>query len=263
MPDSHTPYSANPLPDASTSASSEASVAGGVAAMAMSMTEHLTELRSRILWSVASVCIGFCAALWAAGPVIQALKHLSPKTVLFIQLTPGEALMASIKVMLVLGIGIASPVLLYHTLRFVQPGLKSHEKRWAVSLVLAGTFLLIFGVVFAWFWVLPPTLTWLVEYGEELAAVQMSIVRYVDFCLLMLLLTGLMFELPMVLFGLAMAGLVKSEQLIAQWRKAVVIIFFVAAIITPSQDPFSMAAVGLAMVALYLFSIIPIRLVGK
>jgi sec-independent protein translocase protein TatC len=227
------------------------------------LAQHLAELRQRIIISALSLLVGFGLALWWATPLIQALKHLSPTSVQFVQLAPGEALMASLKVMLVVGFGLSSPVVLYQAVRFVQPGLHAHEKRWGLWLVVLGSLLFAGGVLFAYAWVLPPTLTWLTDYGQDLATMQLSITRYVDFCLLLLLLTGVMFELPMVLFGLAMAGLVTSHKLLAQWRTAVVGIFVASAILTPSQDPLSMVAVGGAMAILYMLSIIPIRLAGK
>jgi sec-independent protein translocase protein TatC len=227
------------------------------------LTQHLTELRQRIVFCALSLLISFSVTLMWATSIIKALKDLSPTGVLFVQLAPGEALMASLKVMLVVGFGVASPALLYQMVRFVQPGLHAHEKRWGLWLVVLGSFLFVLGVAFAYCWVLPPTLGWLIAYGQDLATMQLSITRYVDFCLLLLLLTGVMFELPMVLFGLAMIGLVTSQQLLSQWRVAIISIFVGSAILTPSQDPISMVAVGIAMAVLYLLSIIPIRLAGK
>jgi sec-independent protein translocase protein TatC len=91
----------------------------------------------------------------------------------------------------------------------------------------------------------------------------MSIGRYIDFCMSFILLCGVSFELPMVLLFLSMAGIVNSRQLLSQWRWVIVAIVLGAGILTPSQDPLSMALVAVAMTGLYFFSLIPMRLLGK
>jgi len=109
----------------------------------------------------------------------------------------------------------------------------------------------------------PSALGFLVDYGQSVARAELSIREYISFCASLLFVTGGMFELPMVLFLLSFTGLITSQKLIREWRWATVLIFITAAIVTPTQDPFSMCIVGFAMVALYGLSIIPIRLCGR
>src|SRR5262249_15634251 len=109
----------------------------------------------------------------------------------------------------------------------------------------------------------PTAIQFLVDYGQSVAATHLSIESYISFCSSLLFVTGGMFELPMMLFLLSFTGLITSQKLIAEWRWATVLIFIVSAIVTPTQDPFSMTVVGLAMVLLYALSIIPIKLCGR
>lgn len=230
---------------------------------AMSLMEHLSELRSRIVASVLALMIGMVAAFFISLPAIDMLKLIAPAGVHFVQLTPGEVVMASIRVSVILGAVLASPVILYQIIRFIFPGLTQREKSWVLWIVGGGGVLFLLGMGFAYRLVLPPTLEWLLAYGQEVAESQMSIARFVEFTTSLILITGVLFEMPIVLMLLSFTGLVTSQKMLAQWRMTMVFIFLFAAIITPSQDPLSMVLVGLAMVVLYGISIVAIRCCGK
>jgi sec-independent protein translocase protein TatC len=231
--------------------------------LSMSMIGHITELRNRILLCAgllaATVCLGFTFAL----QLIQVFQSMAPKSVVFIQRAPGEVLMASVSLSFYFGAALALPVILYNVLRFVLPGLLPREKAMVTWAVVGGAALFALGIVFAYFFVVPSALIFLVDYGQAVARPELSIEDYISFCSSLLFVTGGMFELPMVLFLLSFTGLITSQKLIKEWRWATVLIFIVAAIVTPTQDPFSMTIVGLAMVALYGLSIIPIKLCGR
>lgn len=229
----------------------------------MSVMEHLGELRQRIITCVWVLTVTVLAAFVLSRPVIEAFKWLAPVGVTFVQLSPGEVLMASFKLSFLVGVALASPVILYQTLRFVLPGLQAHERRFVWMTVFSGTLLFLGGVAFAYFAVIPPALGFLMDYGQDIAENQMSIARFIDFCTSLLILTGIMFELPMVLFFLSFTGLVSSGKLLRHWRGAIVGILLLSAVLTPSQDPFTMLIVGGALMGLYLVSILPIRLMGR
>lgn len=233
------------------------------ATAAMPLTAHLGELRRRVLMSALAWAVGLALAFWQAPVLIGALKRLAPVSVAFVQLTPGEAFMASLNVALMAGTSLASPVILYHALRFVLPGLRARERRWVLVSVVLGCGLFLLGVAFAYVGVLPPALAFLMAYGQEIAASQMSIARYVAFCLSVLVLCGLTFECPLALLALSLAGVVTSRQLAAHWREAVVAIFLLAAVLTPSQDPLTMVIVGGALLGLYALTLLPMRWLGR
>ena len=229
----------------------------------MSFLDHLGELRQRIINSSIALVVGILIAFITSRYVIGLLKQLAPDYVSFVQIAPGEVLMASFKLSFIIGIMLASPVILYQTLRFVIPGLNTREKQTVLLCVFFGAVLFAGGVAFSYWAVIPPALGFLLEYGHEVAESQISIARFIEFCASLLILTGTMFELPMILFFLSMTGLITSRQLLAQWRGAIVGIMLASAILTPSQDPFTMLIVGGALILLYLGSIIPIKLCGR
>lgn len=229
----------------------------------MPLVAHITELRNRILISAATLAITVTAGFYFTEPVIGWLKKLAPSQTMFIQITMGEVLMTTLTLSLQIGLVLASPVILYHLLRFVNPGLHRRERIMLTWAVLGGTLLFLVGIVFAYFFVLGPAIACLLEFGQNIARPTLSIREFLGFCSALLLVTGLMFELPMVLFLLSFTGLITSAKLIKEWRWATVLIFIAAAVVTPTQDPLSMSIVGAAMVALYALSIIPIKLCGR
>ncbi|WP_303674110.1 twin-arginine translocase subunit TatC [Vampirovibrio chlorellavorus] len=233
------------------------------ASLSMPMVDHITELRNRILISAGTLALTLGVGFVYALPLIQVFQGMAPANIRFVQLAPGEVLISSLRVSFYVGFALALPVILYHVLRFVLPGLTDREKGMVTGSIIGGTLLFLAGLVFAYYFVVPSALGFLVDYGQSVAQTQLSIESYIGFCSGLLFMTGLMFELPMVLFLLSFTGLVTSEKLIREWRWAIVLIFIVAAIVTPTQDPFSMSLVGLAMVALYGLSILPIKWVGR
>ncbi len=234
------------------------------AGLRMGMLAHLSELRRRILVCLAAMAVAAVVGFFYALPAIALLEKIAPPGVQFVQLSPGEVFFTSLRMTLYLAMALALPVILYQTLCFVMPGLiNRRERAMALWSVAGGTLLFAGGVVFAYYYVIPPALFFLMDYGQTVALNQISIELYVSFCAALLLVTGGLFELPMVLFLLSFTGLITSGRLIREWRMAVIIIFTVAAIVTPSQDPFTMSIVGAAMVLLYGLSILPIRLMGR
>lgn len=230
---------------------------------AMPMIDHVTELRNRILICLGCLALTLGLGFYYALPLIRLFQGMAPKTIEFVQLTPGEVLISSLRVAFYIAVALSLPVILYHMLRFVLPGLLPREKTMVSWSLIGGTLLFLAGVVFAYFFVTPSALAFLVDYGQSVAKTQLSIESYISFCSALLFVTGLMFELPMVLFLLSLTGLVTSKKLMQEWRWATILIFIVAAIVTPTQDPFSMSLVGFAMVGLYALSIIPIKLSGR
>ncbi len=230
---------------------------------AMPMVAHIAELRSRVLLCVGVLALTVTAAFTYALPLVQLFKSMAPRSVVFVQRAPGEVLMATVNLSFYAGVALALPVILYNALRFVLPGLHTREQAMVSWSVWGGAALFVLGVVFAYFFVVPSALLFLVDYGQSVARAELSIRDYISFCASLLFVTGAMFELPMVLFLLSFTGVITSGKLIREWRWATVLIFIVAAIVTPTQDPLSMCLVGAAMVGLYGLSIIPIRLCGR
>src|SRR5262249_48738225 len=146
----------------------------------MPFISHLAELRSRLLWCFTALSIASTAAFFYMPPFIRLLQQVAPKSVEFVQLAPGEVFLASFKLSVIVGFGLALPVLLYHLLRFASPALESREKRMIFPLLATGIVLFAAGVVFAYYGVLPFMLDFLLGYGQEVAKNQLSIASYLD-----------------------------------------------------------------------------------
>jgi sec-independent protein translocase protein TatC len=228
-----------------------------------SLFEHLKELRYRVVFCVVVLTVTMGIGFWVSLPMIRIFQDMAPHAVTFVQRSPGEVLMSSLMVTIYAGFALALPVILYHVLRFVFPGLRPAEKMLALWAVCAGTCLFALGVLFSYWVIVPSALIFLVDYGQSVAAPQLSIREYIGFCASLLFTTGGLFELPMVLFLLSFTGIVTSKRLIQEWRWALTLIAITAAIVTPTQDPLSMGLVSLAMSLLYALSIIPIRLINR
>lgn len=226
--------------------------------------DHLGELRHRLVVSgvaiVLGIVVGFLVAPWAIAQLLAAsqVANLS-----LVQLAPSEALMSTLKLAVVLGLALTSPVWLTQVLRFVLPGLTKTEGRILLAITVGGLGLFALGVWFASLVILPAALSFLLGFAEPVATNQIAISYFLDFCLALLLLNGLLFELPLLIWGLAGAGVITSQQLLTRWREGVVVISVLSAVLTPSQDPASMVLVAGMLLLLVGASLVPLRLLGK
>jgi len=230
----------------------------------MSIMEHLQELRYRLVVSALTIVATTGASIYFAGRMLEFLKKPAEdrSDAFFTIFTePMEGLVAHFRIALMAGITFAMPVLIYQTLMFVSPGLTSKEKRWVYSIVFAATLAFAGGVAFAFFIALPPALDFLLNYPEDVAEPHIKIGSYVDFVTRLLLWTGIVFETPLVIMGLARLGVVSSRQLLRFWRYAIVGAFVVAAIVTPSIDPVTQSFVAGPIIVLYGLGVLLARLV--
>jgi sec-independent protein translocase protein TatC len=214
------------------------------------MQPHWQELGTRLKQGLLVWGLALLAAWFLQSNLLQALQGLAPKGQGFVQLVPGELLWASCKLTLVLGTVLAAPWLASQTLFFLLPGLTPKEKRLALLATAMASVLLPLGLALAWFVLVPLTLGFLLHYGQSLAPYQLSIASYTNFILLLLLLTSTTCLLPMALWVLASLGLFKSQWLWQHWRTVLIGIALLAAILTPSQDPFSMLLVAVLLIVL-------------
>lgn len=227
-------------------------------------TDHLSELRDRLVIIVISVVVSMvCCGLFAQKAITFLQSASQVKGLMLVQLAPGEALMATIKMAVLLGLVVSSPVWLTQIIRFVLPGLTTIEKRALVGVTIGGLGLFAMGVWFSAVVILPAALGFLLGFAEPVAENQIAIGHFLDFCLAVLLLNGLLFELPLVIWALAGLGLITSSQILARWREGVVVVAVLSAVLTPSQDPASMLLVAGVLLVLLFTSLIPLRLLGK
>lgn len=234
----------------------------------MTLVEHLTELRNRLIKSLVAVALGGVVAFVFYDRILDFLvdpycEILPPGRgcTLYIQ-DPLEGITTRLKVATYGGFVLAAPVVLWHLWRFITPGLHPNEKRYAVPFIVSSIVLFGFGVALA-IVTFPRALDFLVAVGGTNLEPLFSPAKYLRLVLLMMVAFGLAFEFPVVLVFLQVAGVLTPARLRAWRRQAVVVIFIVAAVITPSQDPYTLLSMALPMCLFYEGSIVVGRLLRK
>ena len=187
-------------------------------------------------------------------PLVKLLEQPA-QGIRFLQLAPGEYLFVSLKVAGYAGLTLALPYVLYEGLGFVLPGLSRRERRLVAPAVAASAVLFLAGLAFAWWALVPAALRFLVSYGADVVEPIWSIERYLDFVLLLMVATGLAFELPVLQLLLGALGLVRSRQMLASWRLVVLLAAVAGAVLTPSTDPVTMLLLSGAISALFLVGV--------
>jgi len=227
--------------------------------------EHLQELRYRFTVIAVALVIGVGVSLYPlTGWFIEFLKEPAEGRVdnfetFFFE--PLEGWTTYFRVSLLLGITLAMPVIVYQLLAFVGPGLTKEERRWFYPIVAGASLSFVGGVAFAYYVELPPALGFLLNPPGDIGEPIISVSKYFDFVTRLLLVTGLVFELPLIVMGLAKVGVVTSRQLMGWWRYAIVLAFVGAAIVTPSVDPVTQSLVAGPIIVLYVVGMGLARLV--
>ena len=221
----------------------------------MTLMDHLRELRTRLLWVVGALIAGTLLSMLFVDPLLRFI--VQPLTALGTQpiaIGPTDTITVFFKVAFTSGAIIAMPVIVYHIIRFVTPGLYPHEKR-NLLLILPGIMVLFaIGAGFAYFMLLPTAVGFLQSFLGDLIQQDWTIDRYISFVTRIVFWIGVAFEMPLIVAFLARAGIVSGSQLLGFWRQAVVIIAIVAAAITPTVDPVNMSLVMAPLAVLYALS---------
>lgn len=228
----------------------------------MSFFDHLTELRTRIVWSLVPAGIGLFIALYFTSSVIRFLSgHLRTELVFT---TPTEAFWTYMKVAMILGLFIAMPIILWNVWAFVAPGLHKHERKYAAPFVIIGSLLFIGGGAFAMLVVVPFAISFLVSFGQDQGLRPMiTISSYIDFILKFTLAFGVVFEMPVVITLLSMLGVVTPQFLSKNRKYAILINFVIAAILTPTPDIVNQSLMAGPLIILYEVGIICSRVVAR
>ena len=226
----------------------------------MPLTAHLEELRTRLIRMIAAVAIAGIAAWLVIEHLVDfllaPLQQLRPDESLIIGTGVTEAFFTKLKVAVIAGIFLSSPILFYQSWRFVAPGLYEREKRVALPFSIAASIFFIAGASFCYYLVFPVAFQFfLAEFASIGVSAQIRVSEYLSFASRMLLAFGATFELPVVTFFLARIGLVTHKNLIAWWRYAIVVIFVVAAVLTPGPDVASQMLMAAPLLVLYVLSI--------
>lgn len=234
------------------------------------LTEHLFELRNRIVVSLITVGIIFSVCFYYSEYIFELLTSPMRHTVSFslkspyisfissqnpdlnlVFLAPAEAFWMHMKISLVSACIISSPVIFWEIWRFIAPGLLSKEKKYVFPFVFITTFLFLIGALFCFIIILPFAINFLLNYKTQNIKPMISADKYMDFCLKFILAFGAVFELPVIVVFLTRMGIVTTEFLAKNRKYAVLIAFVVAALLTPTPDAFNQTLMAVPIIILY------------
>mmetsp|Transcript_25887 Transcript_25887/g.82433 ORF Transcript_25887/g.82433 Transcript_25887/m.82433 type:complete len:359 (+) Transcript_25887:286-1362(+) len=219
----------------------------------MSIWDHFEELRERVLVATAGCGIAISGSFLYAKDLVKILESpVASQGVRFLALSPGEYFFTTFKVAGYTGLLIGVPLILYEVIAFVLPGLTASERKFLGPIVFGSSILFYFGIVFAYIILCPAALKFFVSYADGAVDSLWSIDQYFEFILVLLLSTGLSFQVPVIQVLLGQTGIVSSQQMLSIWRYVVVGAVVVAAVLTPSTDPFTQTLLALPLIGLYI-----------
>ena len=222
----------------------------------MSLMEHLIELRARLMWICGALVICTVIALFFYNPLVAFVTSTAREMGVRLQiLNPLDSIGIIFRVSFTVGTAMSLPVIIYHIIAFMAPGLYPHEKR-NILLTLPGIIVLFaIGAAFAFFVLLPVAVGFLSTIFTGVFELDWAADRYLNFVTRLVFWIGVSFEMPLVIAVLARMGLVSGPALLRVWRQAFVVIAIVAAAITPTVDPVNMAIVMVPLIALFFGSV--------
>ena len=225
----------------------------------MTIVQHLTELRRRLIVAIVAFVIAACVAALFYNSLLTFLRHpycqiAASHGCKFYVTGPLDPLSLRVKLAAFGGLVLASPVVLWELWRFITPGLKPSEKRYAVPFIVASIVLFLVGCTII-YTVLPHSLGWLIGVGGPHLQELLNPNSYLTLVIVLMVVFGLTFEVPVVLVALQLARVVTPAALLRHWRWAVISITIASAVFTPSSYPFSMIALAVPLVAFYFAAI--------
>jgi sec-independent protein translocase protein TatC len=209
---------------------------------------------------VLAVCVGI--TMFFTEDIINYLKTPYGDDKLTI-LDPTGSVVIYFRVALMSGAILAIPYITYQLLMFIMPGLKQQEKRWVMTAIPVTTLFFLTGVAFAWFIMIPAAFTFLRDFQGQSFQAEWTAQNYFAFLTMILFWMGVAFEMPVIFYVLAKLGLVSQRMLIKNWRAAIVVNTIIAAVITPTVDPFNMLLVMIPLLGLYLVSIVMVGIAAR
>jgi sec-independent protein translocase protein TatC len=225
----------------------------------MSLTDHLMELRKRLVRSVIILLVGFGVCYYYKDYVFEIitrpLVNALPKNSYLIYTGLTEAFFVYMKLAFFASLIITSPFIVYQIWKFISPALHSKEKKYVIPFVFFSSLLFVSGVLFGYYIALPPAFEFFVSFNNQYLQAMISFSNYISLFVTFLLGFGLSFELPVFIFFLAKFGIVNVQMLSKNRKYAILLIFIVAAILTPSPDALSQILMAIPLMFLYEVSI--------
>ena len=228
----------------------------------LSLVEHLDELRTRLIVSLLAFAVAFALCFWQDSVLLDIANNPLPHGKQPITLSPTEPFITTITLAMYAAILISMPVILYQLYAFVLPAFSARERRVAVPLLLMVPFLFIGGVVFGYFVVLKPAITFLLNFNAGDFNTQIRARDYYSFVSLALLSMGILFQIPVAILAMTRLGITTPEKLRKNRRYAILVCAILAAVL-PTIDPVTMLLEMLPLVVLYELSIVVAAAFGR
>jgi len=233
----------------------------------MSFLDHLDELRRRIIYSLVAILAGLGIALFFMGPLFQfifrPMQALLPAGQTLIYTDPSEAFFLQIKIALMAGLILASPVVASQLWLFIAPGLYAHEKKLAIPFVVMSSTLFVGGAAFAHYLVFPIVWRFFVSFTNDFLTFMPRVEPAFSMYLRLVLALGITFQLPTLVLFLARLGIVTPRLMIRHFKYAVLLIVIASAVLSPDGGGVGMLAMGGPVIVLYILSIGLAWLFGK
>jgi sec-independent protein translocase protein TatC len=228
----------------------------------LSLVQHLSEFRDRLMVAAIAVVITTALSFVFTTQIIHLLILPVGENIRLVSLSPTENFTTYMRVALFSGIALAMPVILYEIYAYIDPALHPHERRFALT---AGPFVLglfVAGMLFCYFLVLPNAIHFLITFASDVFDNQLRASEYLSFVTTFILGMGLVFEMPVLIWALIRLGVVSRKWLAARRRYVFLIVFVIAAVVTPTPDPFNQSIVAIPMYLLFELGLLLSRVGG-
>ena len=219
----------------------------------MTFWEHVEELRKRLFIALLALGAATAGSFIFAEKVIILLAEPAGSIRALQSIEVTENVAVFMRVALLCGVTISMPIILYELMAFILPGLKRGERRWVFLTIFFGTLLFVAGAAFAYFIMLPASVTFLINFLAVETKPRLS--SYINFITSLIFWLGVGFQFPIIIFALVKLNILSAKTLAGGWRYSLVIIAILAAMITPTVDPVNMALLMAPLFVLYLLSV--------
>jgi sec-independent protein translocase protein TatC len=225
-----------------------------------SVLEQLERIRKRIINSAIAVGVGVVVAFAVINPIVNfvfgPIRSVLPPGSKLIYTVPGEAFSVYVTIALMAGVVFAAPFIMYQVWQLIAPALYLKEKRFAAWFIVMTTLGFVGGAAFNHYVAFKMLMVFFAQFNSSTLAFMPRLDDVLDMYTRMLLVLGIVFQMPTLVFFLAKMGLVTWRFLWSQFKYAILVIFIVAAVVTPSGDPYNQTILALPMIGLYLLSIL-------
>jgi len=224
-----------------------------------SVLEQLEHIRKRIIYSAIGICVGVLISFTVINRIVdfvfRPIRSVLPSGSRLIYTVPGEAFSVYVTIALMAGVVIAAPFIMYQVWRLIAPALYLKEKKFAAWFILMTTAGFLGGAAFNHYVAFKMLMVFFAQFNSANLAFMPKLDDVLDMYTRMLLVLGVVFQMPTLVFFLAKMGLVTARFLASQFKYALLVIFIIAAVVTPSGDPYNQTILALPMIGLYLLSI--------